>query len=166
MKPWQMMLMMQQGAAVPVAAYRYWRLDFAPAPAGFLTSVDELTLSTELGGGTVTTPSTPVVASSIAGAAYAAARVVDGLRYNSGSGTFPAWASKNPSQPEFLILDLLAVHALVQIGLWAGEYTNCKTPGTFAVSGSNTANTGPWTQVQSFSGPARDHKTGLVLYNI
>ena len=159
---WQMMLM-QQSAPPAAVGYRYWRLDFAAVTAGFLASLDEVWLCESIGGPTVTTPSTPVIASSQAGAQYRPARVVDGLYWPGGN---PAWASLNNSQPEFLTFDLGSPKSIAQIALYAGEYTNCKAPGTFTASGSNVATSGPWTSVASFSGPDRNYKTGSKTYNL
>ena len=161
-KLWQRLLM-QQSAAPAAAGYRYWRLDFAAVTAGFLASLDEVWFCTSIGGPTVTTPSTPVIASSQAGEPYGPARVVDGLYW---TGSAFAWASLNKSQPEFLTFDLGSPKSIAQIALYASEYTNCKAPGTFTASGSNASTSGPWTSVASFSGPDRNHKTGSQTYNL
>ena len=163
-KLWQRLLM-QQSAPPAATGYRYWRLDFAAVTAGFLAALDEVWFCTSIGGPTVTTPATPVIASSQAGANYGPARVVDGRFWDSGAGNY-AWASLNNSQPEFLAFDLGSPTNIAQIVLFASEYTNCKAPGTFTASGSNVATSGPWTSVASFSGPARGPKTGSKTYNL
>lgn len=134
----------------PSGSYRYWRLWMTAKQAGSMGAtyfeLDRIRLATTLGGASVLTAASPVVAHSTYSGSYPASRLV--LTSNGTDST--AWMSADSGLPGWVYVDAGTPQACIELKLQGGWYTDCPT--AFLIQGSNDATT--WTTVKTVTGQA------------
>lgn len=96
-----------------VGAHRYWRIQINSINLSNYGHVGEVELRTSAGGEDVTTPSTVVTASSTAGSAWEASRVVD-------NNVSTDWAGANVAGVKWLTFDLVTPTAVAEVAIHPG----------------------------------------------
>jgi hypothetical protein len=133
------------GGAVVSKTWRYWRLYITASsyPAGGV-GLEEFHVSATVGGATLTSPSTPVTASSYF-ASYFPAGVVD----NTLSGFASQWLA-TAALPQWIYIDLGSAQAVAQVSLWGESSTTSASPADFMIQGS--PDTAAWTTIRTVTG--------------
>lgn len=130
------------GQASGAAAYRYWRIFMQTNNGGNSFQLWEIELRSAIGGADLTSPSTPVLASSTYGS-YAPAYLID----NATSGSY-SWASNFLTTDQWVRFDLGTAVPLQQVAILT--YSSAVSPKDFIVQGSNDGTT--FSDVKSFTG--------------
>lgn len=124
--------------------WRYWRIYITAVGSGLVAGLAEIELRATAGGADLTSPSTPMGASS-----NNAASLVD-------NNTSLAWTTASTGSPWWAWADLSAsnygqAQPAVELALWpSGSSTASVSPKDFVVQGSLDGTT--WTDIKSFSG--------------
>ncbi|MGO1072334.1 discoidin domain-containing protein [Lysobacter sp. CA199] len=130
-----------RAAAATGTAYRYWRVNVTLNNGGSFVTLHDAQFRAELGGSDLTSPSTPIVASS-----QHATAPLSNLIDNS---LVTSWSTNTASTGWFYV-DLGTAQSLAQLVLTGPDsgFTN-RGPRNFTVDGSDNASS--WTTVQSFT---------------
>ena len=143
------LIMVAAATGAPAASYRYWRIFILNSNSGGYLALNEVELRGSVGGADITTPATPVTASTQYDMLYDPRYTVD----NSLSTT-PLWiSSPNAVINQWLRYDLGTPTAIAQVAMcWnaasmAGEGTS---PKDLRIEGSNDG--ANFTTVKTFLG--------------
>lgn len=129
------------------ASFRYWRIYVTALNSPGQLAIYEVELRGAVGGADLTTPSTPVLASSFVDngedGAYPGTATIDN------DPTFSFWLTTLDAPPHWIRYDMATARAVVQVAINAtGSASQC--PRDFIVQGSTNGTT--FTDVKSFSG--------------
>ena len=138
MRLWQHLV--NQQAAVAGGAWRYWRIFIETSNGGTYVALGEVELRASVGGATLMTAATPVLASTTNGA-FAAERTVDG-------DTSTQWRATAATN-QWLRFDLGVAQAVAQVALYPQGSLLNRSPKDFIIQGSDDGTT--FTDVKAFT---------------
>lgn len=132
-----------------VQSYRYLRIYITANNGDTYTSLQEIEISSTVGGNDITTPSTPASQSSYFGDHIAvASKLVDNnfIEYQ-----LSVWVTDGTSAPHWVSFDLASIRELVELRMWPQNYSGgaARAPKDFIIQGSNDNLT--WNDIKAFS---------------
>ncbi len=142
------LLMVAAATGAPAASYRYWRI-FILNNNGDINfiALNEIELRGSVGGEDVTTPATPVTASTQVHAQYTPQSTVDNFL-----GVSPWWVSAQFAVTnQWLLYDLGTPTAIAQVAMcFNDQYVAARSPKDLRIEGSNDGTN--FTTVKTFLG--------------
>lgn len=132
-----------------VQSYRYLRIYITANNGDTYTSLQEIEISSTVGGNDITTPSTPASQSSYFGDHIAvASKLVDNnfIEYR-----LSVWVTDGTSAPHWVSFDLASIRELAELRMWPQNYSGgaARAPKDFIIQGSNDNLT--WNDIKAFS---------------
>ena len=132
-----------------VQSYRYLRIYITANNGDTYTSLQEIEISSTVGGNDITTPSTPASQSSYFAIANAvASKLVDNnfIEYQ-----LSVWVTNGTSAPHWVSFDLASIRELAELRMWPQNYSGgaARAPKDFIIQGSNDNLT--WNDIKAFS---------------